>query len=56
MTLLRPAARPSATERYLGLAGMASLVVGVIAICGSPAALLSYASDLCGSLWSLLAS
>ena len=38
------------------LAGMASLLVGAVAICGSPAALLSYASDLCGTLWSLLAS
>ena len=56
MTLLRPTARPSATERYLGLAGAASLLVGAVAICGSPAALLSYTSDLCGTLWSLLAS
>jgi hypothetical protein len=57
MSLPRPHARSSsATERYLGVAGAVSLAVGAVAICGSPAAVWSYAADLCGALWSLLAS
>jgi len=42
-------------ERYLGIAGAAALFVGAVAICGSPAALWSYAADLCAALWSLVA-
>ena len=46
-------ARPHAAERWLGVAGVASLAAGAVAICGSPDALWSYAAALCGALWSL---
>lgn len=45
--------RPPAAERYLGVAGAAALVAGAVAICGSPAALWSYAQALGGAVWSL---
>ena len=45
--------RAPAAERYLGVAGAAALVVGAVAICGSPAALWSYAQSLGDTLWSL---
>ena len=56
MSLPRPHARSSSAERYLGVVGAVSLAIGAVAICGSPAAVWSYAADLCGALWSLLAS
>ncbi len=49
----RELARPRAAERYIGVAGAAALAVGAGAICGSPAALWSYAQALGGALWSL---
>jgi hypothetical protein len=56
MAQIRHLPAPPAAERYLGVAGAISLVIGAVAICGSPAALWSYAADLCGALWSLLGS
>jgi hypothetical protein len=55
MVKTRSLTHPAPGERYLGAAGAVSLLVGAIAICGSPAALWSYTADLCGTLWSLLA-
>jgi hypothetical protein len=54
MAQMRNLSGSPAAERYLGVAGAVTLVVGVVAICGSPAALWSYAADLCGALWLLL--
>jgi hypothetical protein len=45
--------RPPRAERYLGVAGAAALGIGAVAICGSPAALWSYAAALGGTIWSL---
>lgn len=49
----RDLARPRPAERYLGVAGAVTLLAGAVAICGSPAALWSYAEAFCGALWSL---
>ena len=49
----RDLARPPAVERYIGVAGAAALAVGAVAICGSPAALWSYAQALGAAVWSL---
>ena len=48
----RNLARPLAAERYLGIAGAVTLAAGAVAICGSPAALWSYAQAICGAVWS----
>jgi len=49
----RDLSRPPRAERYLGVAGAAALGIGAVAICGSPAALWSYAAALSGTIWSL---
>ena len=43
--------RVSLTERHLGLIAMIAGAFGMVAICGSPAAVVAYAEDLAGALW-----
>jgi hypothetical protein len=49
----RDPSRPPPAERYLGVAGAAALGLGAVAICGSPAALWSYAEAVGGTIWSI---
>jgi hypothetical protein len=48
--------RPVPAERYLGLGSVLAGAAGLIALCGSPDALWSYAADLADMLWWLAAS
>lgn len=52
----RPRSRSSMAERHLGLIAAVAGAVGVIAICGSPAALWVYAADLATAIWAGVAA
>jgi hypothetical protein len=56
MSDLSPHGRAVTADRYLGLASLVAGAAGIVALCGSPDALWSYAADLAGAFWSVAVS
>jgi hypothetical protein len=48
--------RLSLAERHLGLIAAIAGVIGLIAICGSPAAVIGYLSELADVIWAIAGS